>query len=94
SYKADIDDLRESPALHIVEMLARDNAGELLIVEPNIRRLPESLTQYPCLRATDLQTAVLNADIIVLLVDHRQFKRVDRELLNIKIVIDTRGIWR
>ena len=93
SYKADIDDLRESPALHIVEMLARDNAGELLVVEPNIRRLPQSLSHFPRLRSTDLQTAVLNADIIVLLVDHRQFKRVDRELLKIKIVIDTRGMW-
>jgi len=41
-----------------------------------------------------LEHAVRAADIIVLLVDHRQFKRVDRELLNIKIVIDTCGMWR
>jgi UDP-N-acetyl-D-mannosaminuronic acid dehydrogenase len=94
SYKADIDDLRESPALHIVEHLARENVGELLIVEPNIRRLPQSLKDFPNVRMADMQQALTSADIIVLLVDHRQFKRVDRELLNLKIVVDTRGIWR
>jgi UDP-N-acetyl-D-mannosaminuronic acid dehydrogenase len=94
SYKSDIDDLRESPALHIVEQLARDKAGELLVVEPNINRLPKSLADFPAVQLSDLQSALKNADIIVLLVDHRQFKRVDRELLNLKIVVDTRGIWR
>ena len=94
SYKANIDDLRESPALHIVETLAREPAGELLVVEPNLRRLPESLGNFPHLRAADLQTAIHAADIIVLLVDHRQFRRVDRELLKMKIVIDTCGLWR
>jgi UDP-N-acetyl-D-mannosaminuronic acid dehydrogenase len=94
SYKANIDDLRESPALHVVEMLARDKAGELLVVEPNLRRLPESLTGFAHLRSADLQTAIRTADIIVLLVDHRQFRRVDRELLKMKIVIDTCGMWR
>ena len=94
SYKADIDDLRESPALHIVEQLARENVGELMIVEPNVRRLPQSLAEFNSARLSDLQAALKAADIIVLLVDHRQFKRVDRELLNLKIVIDTRGMWR
>jgi UDP-N-acetyl-D-mannosaminuronic acid dehydrogenase len=77
-----------------VEQLARDNAGELLVVEPNIGRLPKSLSEHSCVRLSDLQGALKAADIIVLLVDHRQFKRVDRELLNLKIVVDTRGMWR
>ena len=94
SYKADIDDLRESPALHIVEDLARQKVGELLVVEPNMRNLPRSLSDLPHVKAAELQPALAAADIIVLLVDHRQFKRVDRELLNLKIIVDTRGIWR
>jgi UDP-N-acetyl-D-mannosaminuronic acid dehydrogenase len=94
SYKNDIDDMRESPALHIVEHLARDRAGELLVVEPNIERLPKSLSEFSSVRLCDLQSALKDADVIVLLVDHRQFKRVDRELLNLKIVVDTRGMWR
>ena len=94
SYKADIDDLRESPALDIVEHLARDKVGELLVVEPNIPELPKSFHEYASVRSSDLATAIKAADIVVLLVDHRQFKRVDRELLNLKIVVDTRGLWR
>jgi UDP-N-acetyl-D-mannosaminuronic acid dehydrogenase len=43
SYKRDIDDLRESPAMDIVETLAREQVGQLLIVEPNLKALPESL---------------------------------------------------
>ena len=94
SYKANIDDLRESPALHIVEALAQENVGELLVVEPNLKTLPKSLSGFANLRSSDLPGAIGTADIIVLLVDHRQFKRVDREILKLKIVIDTCGLWR
>jgi UDP-N-acetyl-D-mannosaminuronic acid dehydrogenase len=94
AYKADIDDMRESPALDIVEMLAREKVGKLLVVEPNVQRLPQSLSTFPQLERADLRSALNTCDIVVLLVDHRQFARVDRELLNLKIVIDTRGLWR
>jgi len=94
SYKADIDDLRESPALHIVERLAQEHVGELLIVEPNVKKLPASLSQASNIRLVELREALAAADIVLLLVDHRQFKRIDRDLLKPKITIDTRGIWR
>jgi len=94
SYKADIDDLRESPALHIVERLAQELVGELLIVEPNVRKLPASLSQASNIKLVELREALAAADIVLLLVDHRQFKRIDRDLLKPKITIDTRGIWR
>ena len=94
SYKADIDDLRESPSLAIVERLAADKVGELLVVEPNLKRLPESLTGHAHVKHTELRDALALADIVVLLVDHRQFKRIDPEILKPKITIDTRGVWR
>jgi UDP-N-acetyl-D-mannosaminuronic acid dehydrogenase len=94
SYKADIDDLRESPALHIVERLAQEHVGELLIVEPNVKKLPASLSQASNIKLVELREALAAADIVLLLVDHRQFKRIDRDLLKPKITIDTRGIWR
>lgn len=94
SYKADIDDLRESPALHIVERLAQERVGELLIVEPNVKKLPASLSQASNIKLVELREALAAADIVLLLVDHRQFKRIDRDLLKPKITIDTRGIWR
>ncbi|HEX4272529.1 MAG TPA: UDP-N-acetyl-D-mannosamine dehydrogenase [Rhizomicrobium sp.] len=94
SYKPDIDDLRESPALHIVEHLGRQKLGRLLVVEPNIKALPASLKDFSDVRLTELREAIQAADIIVALVGHRQFKRIDREVLKPKIVIDACGIWR
>lgn len=94
SYKADIDDLRASPALEIVEMLARENIGDLLIVEPNLKQLPPSLRENSRVRPAELRQALADADIVLLLVDHRQFRRIDREILKPKITIDTRGVWR
>jgi UDP-N-acetyl-D-mannosaminuronic acid dehydrogenase len=71
AFKPDIDDLRESPALHIAEELARTFQGRLLLVEPNIDELPASLAD---LRQVDLDSAMETADIVVLLVAHEPFQ--------------------
>jgi UDP-N-acetyl-D-mannosaminuronic acid dehydrogenase len=94
SYKANIDDMRESPALDIVETLAAEKVGEILVVEPHVRELPKSLREFTSIRKVDLAEALAEADVIVLLVDHRQFLRIDREILDLKVVIDTQGAWR
>ena len=92
SYKADVDDLRESPAIAIVETLARDKTGELLVVEPHIDRLPPELAGHG-LSLCDFETALERANLLLLLVDHAEFLQVDRERLKSAIVIDTRGVW-
>lgn len=92
SYKANIDDLRESPAVEIVEMLAHHNVGEVLAVEPHITELPAKLSRADVVLAT-LEQALARAHIVVLLVDHKLFLATDRSLLRDKIVIDTRGVW-
>lgn len=92
SFKADIDDLRASPALRIVEQLDHEHCGTILAVEPFIEKLPDSL-QTSSIRLAGLGEALAEADIIVLLVGHKQFRLIDREKLQQKIVIDTKGIW-
>lgn len=89
SFKADIDDIRESPALEIVEHLAKDQV-DLLVVEPHLETLPKSL-QLPSVQMASLEEAMKSADLIVLLVNHRKFSHLDRSLLQGKILIDTRG---
>ncbi len=93
AYKADIDDLRESPALKIVAHLSQTTAFRLLIVEPYIQTLPASLTSNT-VELCSLDHALFEADIIVLLVEHQAFRDVDQRLLQDKLVIDTKGIWR
>ncbi|MDD9178992.1 MULTISPECIES: UDP-N-acetyl-D-mannosamine dehydrogenase [Aliivibrio] len=91
AFKADIDDLRESPALQIVEELAGKNIGQLFAVEPNVHSLPEGLVHAGVEQVT-LETALEKANIIVVLVDHKQFKAADKIQFATKVVIDTRGI--
>ncbi len=86
SFKADVDDLRESPAVEIVRELARRRTGKLLVVEPHVRAHPE-------FDIVPLETALAQADIVLVLVDHKRFQRVPREALQEKILIDTRGIY-
>lgn len=92
SFKADIDDIRESPALEIVEELSKENTGKILVVEPHLKTLPESL-QKGHIEHVDLEEAVRRADLMLLLVNHRKFSRIDRALLKDKHIIDSRGIW-
>jgi len=94
AFKADIDDLRESPACRIVEALADEGIGPLLVVEPNVDALPPSLTGRDNVTLVDERTALADADIVVGLVDHRSFRAISHSALDEKIVIDTRGMWR
>ena len=94
AYKADIDDLRESPAVRVVETLAADPGTTVLVVEPYVHALPKGLDDRPNVSLTDLDEALERADVVVLLADHRQFRQVPRERIEGKALIDTRGLWR
>ena len=85
AFKADVDDLRESPAVGIVRRLVKENIGEIIVSEPNLDTHDEfDLVSY--------DEAIRRADIILLLVDHKEFKSINRLELNEKVLIDTRGI--
>jgi UDP-N-acetyl-D-mannosaminuronic acid dehydrogenase len=85
AFKADVDDLRESPAVDIVRKLINDDVGEILISEPNLDKHDE----FDLIACEDL---IQRADIILLLVDHKEFKGIKKLELNEKVLIDTRGI--
>jgi len=90
AFKANIDDLRESPAVEIAAHLAGEGF-KVLAVEPHVRELPKALQGKADL--VGLEEALEKADILLLLVDHNIFKAVPAVRLKGKRVIDTRGIW-
>ena len=92
TYKADVDDMRESPAIRIVRELARSVTGRVLVVEPNASLLPDCLRKYNNVSLVDLQTASEEADIVAFLVAHRQFRQMDRKSMLKKAVIDAVGL--
>ncbi|MGY2292949.1 UDP-N-acetyl-D-mannosamine dehydrogenase [Pseudomonas sp. SDO528_S397] len=91
AFKPDIDDLRESPSLGITLEIAETHPGTVLAVEPNIKKLPIKLKNKVTLSHID--QALSLADIIVLLVDHSEFKKITKDRLLSAQLVDTRGIW-
>lgn len=84
AFKADVDDLRESPAVEIVEKILAEKLGELMVCEPNIKQH----SHFPLYALNEI---LEKADIILVLVDHKPFKKLRATQLSEKIVIDTRG---
>ena len=91
AFKANVADLRESPALRIVEALAHEHPGRIMVVEPHLRALPESLAGR--VRLAGLGAALADADVCALLVDHDAFRAVPRPARAGLTVVDTRGLW-
>ncbi|MFT5548681.1 MAG: UDP-N-acetyl-D-mannosaminuronic acid dehydrogenase, partial [Candidatus Azotimanducaceae bacterium] len=85
AFKADVDDLRESPAFEIVKKLKELNLGELLVCEPNLK-------EHEDFELCSVDEAIKKADIVLLLVDHKKFRGLKAAELGEKVVIDTRGV--
>ncbi|MGP3079601.1 UDP-N-acetyl-D-mannosamine dehydrogenase [Serratia marcescens] len=92
AFKPNIDDLRESPAVEVVHLIAEWHVGETLAVEPNVEQLPKSLAGHVTL--TPIAEALQQADVIVMLVDHQQFKAIRPEEIKQSWMVDTKGVWR
>jgi UDP-N-acetyl-D-mannosaminuronic acid dehydrogenase len=88
SFKPNIDDLRESPALNIAKAILEMHSGNVLLVEPHINNLPKELAGG---LLSNIDVAISEADLHVMLVDHNAFKNLGP--INGKI-IDTKGIWK
>ncbi|MEX5266775.1 UDP-N-acetyl-D-mannosamine dehydrogenase [Kocuria sp. CPCC 204721] len=95
AFKANIDDLRESPAMNITKDLAEHvSHATVLAVEPNVSELPKGLQGLANVEFADYQDAIERADVILLLVDHDEFKTLPATALKGKAVVDTKGLWR
>lgn len=90
AFKADIDDLRESPALDITHHLAKNHPGLVFVVEPYIKALPIELESY--VELCSAEKALQEADIAVILVNHKMFKELFSQDHQYIKIIDTKGI--
>ena len=90
TYKRDVADLRESPALEVTKRLATCARGRVLAVDPHLDTLPEGLEGV---EMVDAATALARADLVVLLVDHTDFIGLIGDLPQAVRLLDTRGLW-
>ncbi len=97
AYKPDVGDLRESPAVEIVEYLARElhllgGEVDICVTEPFVETLPQGLEGAHNVHLVGIDRA-LKADLLLMLVDHKEFHMIPASRITGKNIIDTRGVW-
>lgn len=92
AFKANIDDFRESPARLVAATLARRFGDRIHVVEPHAAELPREFEGTGAVH-TDVDSALEDCDVMIVLVDHDVFKSVPLAERATKQVYDTRGIW-
>lgn len=87
TYKPDVDDIRESPALKLLEMIEQNPDLRLAVYDPHVKHFDYELS--------GLEAAFRDSDCILLMVDHAEFKYINpRQVASIvrnRNVIDTRN---
>jgi len=92
AFKANIDDLRESPAIEIAAHLAEELKDRRInVAEPHVEQLPKQLSGRSNVELMSVEESIERSGVVVVLVDHDAVKEVAPELLAGKTVIDTRG---
>lgn len=92
AFKPNIDDFRESPAVEVAAALARKFGPQIRVVEPYAKGLPMEFAGTGA-ALVDLDTALAECEILIVLVDHELFKSIPLDERADKRVYDTRGLW-
>jgi UDP-N-acetyl-D-glucosamine dehydrogenase len=93
AYKKNVDDMRESPSVEIMEML-RDKGAVLAYSDPHVPKFPAMRKHRFDMVSEKLTSDVLKTyDCVVIATDHDKFD-YDLVRLNSQLVVDTRGIYR
>lgn len=91
TYKPNVDDMRESPAVEVIHLL-REAGAEVRVFDPYIAAAPE----LEGLLVDSVEAAATDADAIVLLVHHREFLDLDladlADVMKQRVVLDTRNV--
>jgi UDP-N-acetyl-D-mannosaminuronic acid dehydrogenase len=86
TYKGNVDDIRESPAMDIYQQLKMAGANEVIAYDPHVQK--DWVEK-------DLKAAVNHSDLVLVLTDHNEFKSVDAADfagMNTKRIFDTKNI--
>jgi UDP-N-acetyl-D-glucosamine dehydrogenase len=93
AYKRDVDDMRESPSVFVMEHL-RNHGATVEYSDPNVPVFPKMREHQFDLSSVQLTPEVLRGyDAVVLLTDHSEFD-YDMILRHSALIIDTRGKYR
>jgi UDP-N-acetyl-D-glucosamine dehydrogenase len=92
AYKKNVDDMRESPAVKLMELL-RDKGAEVAYSDPHVPVFPKMREHYfPLKSATLTEASIASYDLVLLATNHSAF---DYALIqhHAKVIVDTRGMF-
>ena len=92
TYKPDVEDLRESPSLEVIKLVAAESDIQVVVCDPMIKGLPEELACINRVSFASIDETCNQADIAALLVGHRQFRKMNSNRFLNKIVVDAIGL--
>lgn len=90
TYKPNVDDMRESPALAVAQQIVGIPDAQLYVCEPHVAR--EKIALEGSYQSVSIAQGIECADVIVFLVAHTRFAAIDHKLLRKKMVLDFCGI--
>lgn len=95
AFKANVDDLRESPAVEVVKTLAKTLSESTIdVVEPHVDSLPLHISAYSNIALLSAQPVLDEYDAVVVLTDHEEFRAFQAPSSEKTHVFDTRGLWQ
>jgi UDP-N-acetyl-D-glucosamine dehydrogenase len=92
AYKKNVDDMRESPSVKLMEIL-RDKGAEVAYSDPHVPVFPKMREHYFALESTRLtRESIASYDLLLLATNHSAF---DYDLIQkyAKLIVDTRGVY-
>lgn len=92
AYKKNVDDMRESPSVELMELL-RAKGAIVSYSDPHVPRFPKMREHYFDLKSVRLTAESIAAfDLVLLATNHAAF---DYDLIhaNAKLIVDTRGVY-
>jgi len=93
AYKRDVDDMRESPSVIVMEIL-RDRGAIVEYADPNVPVFPKMREHRFDLKSVDLTPEkIASYDCVALLTNHSSFD-YEQILEHAKLIVDTRGVYR
>ena len=98
AFKGDTDDIRESPAIDLIEMLLGEGCVVVAYDPAAMKRAQAELpASAQMMYAESVEAAAADADALLILTDWREFAQIDlaalRRLLRYPIVIDGRNLY-
>lgn len=89
TYKPNVDDMRESPVIELIHLLNEQGGFETVVVDNHVN--------FEGSKERDVYTAAKDAHLLVLAVNHNEFKELDiprlKNIMKCPVVFDTRNYW-